>query len=87
MSMDCWIYRSPKKDEMYVYLSKEKDFNAIPELLLKGFGEPELVMQLTLEAGRTLAREDVSVVMQSLQDNGYYLQMPPKISAELYTGD
>ncbi|MEW8626714.1 MAG: YcgL domain-containing protein [Candidatus Thiodiazotropha sp.] len=87
MEMNCWIYRSPKKEEMYLYVPAEGDFSNVPDLLMKKFGSPEKVMELTLNSNRKLAREEVSVVMQNLATQGFHLQMPPKMDVELYRGD
>jgi uncharacterized protein len=83
----CWVYRSPRKQEMYLYLLAEDDFSAVPEALLSGFGPPALVMQLSLTPQRTLAREDVMKVMENLRSQGFHLQMPPKMQVDLYMGD
>ena len=85
--INCWIYRSSRKPEMYLYLADEDAFDQLPAELMKRFGEPSLVMELTLHAGRPLAREDVTRVMDSLQKQGYHLQMPPKLEVKLYWGD
>ncbi|MCU7843478.1 MAG: YcgL domain-containing protein [Candidatus Thiodiazotropha sp. (ex Monitilora ramsayi)] len=83
----CWVYRSPRKEEMYLYLPVEDDFSALPDSLLQGFGTPAKVMQLTLSPSRKLAREDVIKVMENLQNQGFHLQMPPKMQVDLYEGD
>ncbi|MCG7895995.1 MAG: YcgL domain-containing protein [Candidatus Thiodiazotropha taylori] len=87
MEMSCCIYRSSKKDEMYLYVPEEGDFSNVPDALLKRFGRPEKVMELTLNSSRKLAREEVSVVMQNLTTQGFHLQLPPKMDVELYRGD
>ena len=87
MKLPCWIYRSAKKEEMYLYLAQEDDFDAVPELLMRRFGRPTLVMTLELHPERTLARADVRKVMAQLQEEGYYLQMPPKLAPEIYHGN
>ncbi|HHH39870.1 MAG TPA: YcgL domain-containing protein [Sedimenticola sp.] len=87
MSLPCWIYKSPKKDEMYLYLAREGDFDCVPELLLRRFGEPSLVMELELHEERRLARAEVTEVMRRLREEGYYLQMPPKLVPEIYHGN
>ena len=84
---NCWVYRSPRKEGMYIYLMREGAFELLPELLLQRFGKPELVMQLELHPERQLAREDVLKVLGNLQDQGYHLQLPPDIKPELYQGD
>ncbi|MEE9357371.1 YcgL domain-containing protein [Candidatus Vondammii sp. HM_W22] len=86
-SVNCWIYRSSKKREMYLYLADEDAFDQLPAELMKRFGKPSLVMELMLHPGRPLAREDVARVMDSLEREGYHLQLPPKLDVELYRGD
>ena len=71
------VYKSPNKDEMYLYLNKVDGLQKVPEELLKAFGKPTHVMDLLLTPEKTLARVDVSKVLNALQENGYYLQMPP----------
>ena len=86
-AIPCWIYRSSRKDEMYLYLGKEEGFDEVPKPLLEGFGRPLFVMELELHPDRPLAREDVAKVMDNLQAQGFHLQMPPEIRPELYDGD
>lgn len=86
-AITCWVYRSPRKPEMYLYLRAEDDFSYVPEALLRGFGTPAKVMQLALTPQRTLSREDVAKVMENLRTQGFHLQMPPKLQVDLYEGD
>ena len=83
----CWVYRSPRRDEMYLYLRTEDDFTAVPAELLQRFGAPQRVMSLDLHPQRRLAREDVAQVRAELRAKGYYLQLPPRITPDLYYGD
>ncbi|MES9824069.1 MAG: YcgL domain-containing protein [Candidatus Thiodiazotropha endolucinida] len=85
--LPCWIYRSPRKDEMYLYIVREDDFSCVPEALLRRFGKPVQVMEITLTEQRTLAREDIRLVMANLISQGFHLQMPPKMDVDLYVGD
>ena len=71
------VYKSPKKDEMYLYLNKIDGLKKIPEELLSVFGKPVHAMDLLLTPEKTLARADAAKVLSALQENGYYLQMPP----------
>ncbi|MCX2981446.1 YcgL domain-containing protein [Halieaceae bacterium IMCC14734] len=71
------IYKSSRKTEMYLYVEKSRGLEAVPEALLKTFGDPEPIMLLMLDAKRTLARVDADLVRQSLQEHGYFLQLPP----------
>ena len=56
------VYRSNKKDEMYLYVSIKDDFSKVPEALMKVFGKPEFAMQLNLTNRKSLARADIEEV-------------------------
>jgi uncharacterized protein YcgL (UPF0745 family) len=72
---------------MYLYIAKEDDFSSVPQALMRQFGKPVQVMEITLSEQRKLAREDVALVMANLLSQGFHLQMPPKMDVDLYTGD
>lgn len=78
MKVMCSIYRSKRKDGMYLYVPRKKDLTELPAPLMAFFGQPELAMDLVLTPERKLAREDIHVVMQNLEAQGYHLQMPPQ---------
>lgn len=75
----CWIYKSPRKEEMYLYLAAREGFEVLPRALLDHFGPPVFVMELALHPERRLARENVVKVMDNLDTQGFHLQMPPEI--------
>jgi uncharacterized protein YcgL (UPF0745 family) len=50
--------------------------------LQERFGEPVFVLQLELSVDRRLARVDVVKVLESLSEQGFYLQLPPKLTVE-----
>ncbi|MEM7406975.1 MAG: YcgL domain-containing protein [Pseudomonadota bacterium] len=75
--LDCWIYRSPRKPETYLYLTGEMATKPVPPGLLAAMAPLELVMQLTLHPERKLARASATRVMADLRAHGFYLQMPP----------
>ncbi|MDH2066108.1 YcgL domain-containing protein [Pantoea sp. GD03673] len=81
--MFCVIYRSPLRDQTYLYVEKKDDFSRVPEELLKGFGKPQLAMVLKLEGRDRLANADINKVKQGLSEQGYYLQLPPPIESLL----
>ena len=85
--LPCWVYRSTRKQEMYLYLAEEDAFDKVPDALLERFGEPILVIELELSPKRKLAREDVNTVMTNLREQGFHLQMPPNLQPELYHGN
>lgn len=78
-ALPCWIYRSSRKDDLYLYLQEVDNFERVPEALMRLFGTPTLVMELRLHPQRTLAREDVGQVIKNLRHQGFHLQMPPTI--------
>ena len=80
--MRCFIYKSLKKDELYLYLNKKDDFSDIPDELLKSLGQLQFVMDLELTPERKLAREDVNKVMNSLEEKGFFIQLPPTTMPE-----
>lgn len=75
--MLCEIYASKKKSETYIYTSYGDKLEKVPEELLKTFGNAEVVMVIEIDANRQLARVKASDVLQSIQEKGYYLQLPP----------
>lgn len=79
--MHCAIYRSSKKEGMYLYVREKDAFDDVPEALMKRMGKCELAMELELSADRPLAREDVETVMANLEQRGFHLQMPPEIES------
>ena len=77
MKRICSIYRSLKKNEMYLYVLKSDALERVPENLLAAFGKPHHAFDLVLSPQRALSREDIHVVLANLESQGYHLQMPP----------
>ncbi|UXI02113.1 YcgL domain-containing protein [Photobacterium sp. TY1-4] len=78
--MLCAIYKSPKKENTYLYIKTKDDFSDVPDNLMTTFGTPQFVMVLKLDNGRKLALADVEKVKESLSTAGYYLQVPPPVT-------
>ncbi len=77
--MQTYIYKSSRKDELYLYIIKKDDFSDIPQALYDSMGkEPIFVMELNLSPDKPLAREDVIKVIKNLESLGYHVQMPPQ---------
>lgn len=70
-------YRSPKKEELYLFVPQKDGLEKLPKELLVMFGEPTHVIDFELTPEKKLAREDTATVMESLQSKGYFMQMPP----------
>ncbi|CAI3789444.1 Protein YcgL [Pseudomonas sp. MM227] len=77
MKRICSIYRSPCKNGMYLYVLKSDALERVPEGLLSVFGKPVHAFDLVLSPERALAREDINLVLEHLETQGYHLQMPP----------
>lgn len=75
--MLCFIYKSLKKNELYLYVNKKDDFSALPDDLCQSLGRLQFVMELQLSPERKLAREDAKEVIASLESRGFHIQMPP----------
>ena len=86
-NLHCWVYRSPRKQEMYLYLAGRMRSIPCPLASWRISANPFLVIELELSPDRQLAREDVNRVMANLREQGFHLQMPPKLQPELYHGN
>ncbi|MBD3895873.1 YcgL domain-containing protein [Halomonas sp. ML-15] len=73
----CEIYKSPRKDELYLYVDKRRGLSDVPEALLEHFGTPLSLTTMLLTADKRLARAEASEVMAQIAEKGFYLQMPP----------
>lgn len=71
------VYKSPKRDEMFLYVPKTDGLGKLPAALLEMFGTPRHVMDIPLKPGRDLARVSEARLREELAGKGFYLQMPP----------
>jgi len=76
--MQCFVYRSSRKADTYVYLPRRDDFSDIPEELMRILGRLEFALEFELTPERKLAQEDPVQVLRSLEERGFHLQMPPQ---------
>lgn len=80
--LSCYIYRSERKADTYLYLTEKGDFSQVPQELLAMFGEAQFSFQFELSADRTLAKEDTLVVYENLKSQGYHLQLADDLLIE-----
>ena len=73
--MFCYIYRSNRKADTYLYLADKDDFSILPENLLNIFGDPEFSFSFELTTDKKLARENTADVLNNLRSQGYHLQL------------
>lgn len=71
------IFKGHKKEEMYLYVEQKNGLKSVPDDLLATFGQTESVMVLLLTKDKKLARVTASDVLAAIEDQGYFLQMPP----------
>lgn len=83
MKTVCDVYRSPRAEEMYLYVDKREGTARVPEKLLELFGKPEHLMTMLLTPEKKLARAETGKVMNDIRERGYYLQVPPARDDEM----
>ena len=85
----CIVYRCSRQDQMYLYLREGFALADVPEALRQRTGRLSEVMRLQVTPARRLARVDVQHVIERLQTDGWFLQMPPdgQIRATLNDAD
>ena len=84
--MNCFVYRSNKKAGMYLYLMEKDNFSDVPDSLMGLLGEIEYSFEFDLSKDRKLVRAESEEVIRILNENGYFLQIPPPKN-ELYGVD
>ena len=82
MEIKCDVYRSSNKPDTYLYLDADILPEDIPDTLKQLLGELTAFLNLSLTRQSKLAQADIAEVLQSLSDQGYYLQMPPGEKAQ-----
>jgi uncharacterized protein YcgL (UPF0745 family) len=75
--MLCVIYKSAKKAQTYLFVKTRDDFSLVPEALMTIFGTPTLVTLTNLATKKKLAFADLEKVKINLNEQGFYLQLPP----------
>ena len=85
--MECYVYRSPRRAETYLYLPRLDDYDQLPDALRTMFGAPEFVLAFELHPDRVLARVKAEEVLRGIERTGYYLQLPPAHPAVERAGD
>lgn len=80
----CAVYKSGPDEETYLFVDYQIGFESLPEALKEKFESPILVTQFKLSVDKKLARTDAAKVMQSIEESGFYLQLPPQKDAQLF---
>ncbi len=77
IKMLCFVYKSLKTEYLYLYVDKADDFSAVPAALLATLGRLALVMEMELTPERQLARESAEKIIASIEEKGFFVQLPP----------
>ncbi len=76
--MEIAVYRSSRKKDTYLLLRAEDDLaEVVPDALMGQFGEATHSFSFTLTSESTLQRIDHETLRKRLEDDGFYLQLPP----------
>lgn len=75
-AITCYVYRSLKKENTYLYVAKKDEFEHVPESLMNVFGEGEFCLEFEHTPTRKLSQEDPKQVFDNLVEQGFHLQLP-----------
>ena len=71
------VYASARKSDTYLYMAETSALDELPDALQGLLGALRPVITLELTADKVLARTTGAEVLQKIEDDGYYLQLPP----------
>ncbi|WP_113906465.1 YcgL domain-containing protein [Aliidiomarina celeris] len=75
--MLCVVFKSTRKADTYLYMPVDGDFEALPEGLQHLFSARQEAMRILVKADRKFARFSGAQLLEQLNEEGYYLQLPP----------
>jgi len=76
--MECFVYRSTRRPETYLFVPRANDFEDVPDELLEHLGRLEFALDFQLGPERSLAQADPRTVIAHLEKDGFYLQLPDR---------
>ncbi len=74
--MKCFVYRSSRKPGAFLFVAEKGGFSELPEAMLKLFGVPEFSFEFPLTPDRTLKIGDGKEILEKIEEQGFYLQLP-----------
>ncbi|MEM7207376.1 MAG: YcgL domain-containing protein [Pseudomonadota bacterium] len=77
------VYRSERKDGLYVFTSADSELGDLPEDLRQQVAPLTLALEIDLEADSKLSRENPQTVLANIATQGYHLQMPEQVESLL----
>ena len=79
----CQVFKSLKKEGVFLYVDKKAGMSAVPDVLLDLFGAHKAVVALLVKPEMQIAGVRANKVLQEIETKGFYLQMPPPIDDEM----
>ncbi len=73
------VYRSNKKDGMYLFLQNKDILNELPDIVVKQLGEIDFSFEFELDESRKLSNANPADVIKAIEEQGFYIQMPADI--------
>ena len=73
------VYRATRVVDMYLFVDEHDDLDRVPEALQRRTGRLVEAMTLDLDAETRLARAEARAVLDAIDSQGFYLQMPPPV--------
>jgi len=83
--MQCFVYRSSKKEGLYVYLREKDRLDLLPPPLKAEMGVAELALTFELDTNKKLGSEDPLKVISNLEKQGFHVQMPRDVESLIET--
>jgi hypothetical protein len=80
--LKCEVYRSNRKEGAYIFVPDSEALEVLPDTLKARLEPLEQVMALDLAGRKTLAATDPTTVIDSIESQGFYLQLPPGDEAD-----
>ena len=71
------VFRARRNPDTYLYVDHAEGLSRVPQDLLARMGGTERAMTLVLEPQRRLARAQAADVLEAIESQGFYLQLPP----------
>tara|TARA_Y100001934_G_scaffold71576_1_gene89114 strand:- start:2032 stop:2280 length:249 start_codon:yes stop_codon:yes gene_type:complete len=75
--LKCEVYRSNRKAGTYLFVADAEDLGNLPDGLTARLEPLEWVMAIDLAKRETLAATRPAIVIESIESQGFFLQLPP----------
>lgn len=80
--MLCYVYKSSKKEGVYLYVETKNMIDELPEELKNLTGKLELALTFKLTEDRKIQKVQAIDVMTAIKEKGYFLRIDSKDEIE-----